>query len=408
MASLVPVVKSESAFRLSSVVDRIGSSMIRDLLDIGSRPGLISLAGGLPAAEAFPASEIAEATAQVLATEAASALQYSQTQGCPELRSWVAQRHGVAIERVTITTGSQQALDLVARVLIEPGGTAALADPGYVGAIQALRLAGAILTPIPSDDGGLVVDVLEDRLRRGERPALVYVVANFHNPTGATMADSRRTALGALADRYGFVIIDDDPYGHLRWAGAAVAPMAAYAERVVTLGSFSKILSPGLRLGYLVAPPAVTEAVVLVKQPVDLHTSTLAQQIVHKVLSRPGFLDAHLARLCRLYGHRATTLAAALDKHFGPLLHFAPPEGGLFIWGRLADPGADTLRRHAGAVDNGVAYLPGAGFGIGQTHPRCLRLSFSTAPVEDLAEGVRRLHQSLVDDPDPRPIEPAC
>lgn len=398
MTLLVSMVKSGSAFCLSSVVGRIGSSMIRDLLDLGNRPGLISLAGGLPASEAFPAAEIAEAVAEVLADDAASALQYSQTQGCPELRCWVAPRHGVGIERVTITSGSQQALDLIARVLIEPGQKAALAEPGYIGAIQALRLAGAALMAIPSDDGGLVVDALEDRLRRGERPRLVYVVANFHNPTGATMPAPRRAALGRLADHYGFVIVDDDPYGHLRWAGATVPPMASYSDRVVTLGSFSKILSPGLRVGYLVAPPAITQGVVLVKQPVDLHTSTLAQHVVAKVLGRPGFLDAHLDRLCRLYGRRAATLATALSERFGPLLDFAAPQGGLFIWGRLADAAADTVARHAAAIDNGVAYLPGAGFGIDHAHPRSLRLSFSAAPVEDLSEGVRRLHQSLVGD----------
>lgn len=390
---------SDSTYQLSSTMDRIRSSMIRDLLALADRPGLISLAGGLPAPESFPASAIAQAAGETLAKNAATALQYSATQGVTGLREWVAERHGVATDRVTITSGSQQALDLVSRAFVEPGTIAALAEPGYVGAIQALRLAGATLLAIPSDDDGLVVDELAGHLRRGRRPALVYVVTNFHNPTGATMPPPRRAALGQLAEHYGFVVVEDDPYGELRWSGSAVPAMATYSERVITLGSFSKILAPGLRVGYVIAPPPVTAAIVLLKQPVDLQTSTLAQCVVLNVVAEPGFIEAHLVRLRALYADRARILSTALTDQFGPQLRFAAPEGGLFIWARLVGSTVDTHERHAAALDHGVAYLPGAGFGIDHRHAQALRLSFSSAPVEDLPEGVRRLHTALNDAP---------
>lgn len=384
-----------SPYQLSSTMNRIRSSMIRDLLGLADRPGLISLAGGLPAPESFPTSAIAQAASEVLAMDAAAALQYSATQGVAGLREWVAARHGVTADRVTITSGSQQALDLVSRAFVEPGTVAALAEPGYVGAIQALCLAGATLLAIPSDDDGLLVDHLAGHLRRGRRPALVYVVTNFHNPTGATMPAERRAALGELAERYGFVVVEDDPYGELRWSGPAVPAMATYSEHVITLGSFSKVLAPGLRVGYVIAPPPVTTAIVLLKQSVDLQTSTLAQLVVLNVVAEPGFLDAHLVGLRALYSDRARILSTALTDRFGPRLCFVAPEGGLFIWARLVDSSVDTLARHAIALDGGVAYLPGAGFGIDGRHCQALRLSYSSAPVEDLTEGVRRLHAAL-------------
>jgi len=396
--------RSPSSYRLSGAVGRIESSMIRDLLALADRPGLISLAGGLPAPESFPVSVIAEAAVAVLTGNVGGgALQYSPTQGIAGLRAWVAGRHGVAVHRVTITSGSQQALDLVARGFVGTGDVAALADPGYVGAIQALRLAGADLLAVPSDGDGLMVDVLEDRLRRGRRPVLVYVVTNFDNPTGATMPAERRSALGGLAERYGFVVVEDDPYGELRWAGSAPPAMATYTERVITLGSFSKILAPGLRVGYVIAPPPVAEALVLLKQPVDLQTATLNQRVVLEVLSRPGFLEAHLARLRALYARRAAALATALHDHFGPGLRFTPADGGLFIWAHLVDRSVDTLEKHTAAIDNGVAYLPGAGFGIDGRHRQELRLSFSAAPADQLDEGVRRLRATLAG---PVPLRP--
>ena len=382
-------VQTDTPFALADAAGRIDSSAIRDLLHVVNRPDVISLAGGLPAAETFPAPELAAAIADILASDP-SALQYSATEGFAPLREWAGARHHAAAEQVVITHGSQQALDLVTRALVDPGDTVALADPGYVGAIQVLRLAGARLAPVPSDADGLQVDALESRLRGGERPKLVYVVANFNNPTGATLSHERRAALGELADRYGFVVVEDDPYGDLRWDGVAPPPLAAFTDRVVTLGTVSKIVCPGLRIGYAVAPPALASTLVLVKQALDLHTSTLAQQAVHRLLATPGFFAAQLQRLRPLYRDRAAALVRALHAELGERFRFHAPSGGMFVWGEFADD-IDTQQLLGRAVAGGVAFVPGQAFAVGSDHRRALRLSFVTTPSDQLEEGVRRL-----------------
>ena len=378
---------------LAAAARRIDSSAIRDLLHVIDRPDVISLAGGLPAAETFPAAPLSRAIAEILADDP-SALQYSTTEGFMPLREWVAVKHGARAEDVVITHGSQQALDLVARALVDPGATVALADPGYVGAIQVLRLAGADLLPVASDGDGFRVDLLEQRLRAGARPSLVYVVANFNNPTGATLSHERREALARLAGHYGFVIVEDDPYGDLRWRGDPVPPMTAFTDRVITLGTVSKIVCPGLRIGYAVAPPALAPALVLVKQALDLHTATLSQRAVHQLLTTPGFLAGQLDRLRPLYRDRAAALVQALRHELGDRLRFDPPSGGMFVWGEFVDD-IDTQALLPAAVAHGVAYVPGQAFAVGTDHHRCLRLSFVTTPPDQLLEGVRRLAGAL-------------
>ena len=382
-------VQLSAPIALADATRRIDSSAIRDLLHVVDRPDVISLAGGLPAAETFPTPELAAVMERILTTDP-SAVQYSPTEGIAPLREWVARRHGVEPDRVVITHGSQQALDLVARALLDPGSGVVLADPAYVGAVQVLRLAGAHLVPVAGDVDGLRVDDLEMRLRHGERPALVYVVANFDNPSGATLSAERRVALAALADRYGFVIVDDDPYGELRWRGSAPPPLASMTERVIILGTVSKVVCPGLRVGYLVAPRSVAPALVLVKQALDLHTSTLAQRAIHELVTTTGFLDAQLDRLRRVYRDRATALCNALHTEFGDQLRFQTPSGGMFVWGDFADE-IDTQRLLAAAIARGVAFVPGSAFAVAADHHRALRLSFATNAPDQLAEGVRRL-----------------
>jgi 2-aminoadipate transaminase len=382
-------------FALAAAARRITSSAIRDLLTITDRPEVISLAGGLPAPDTFPVAEIAAAIAELLSTEPARALQYSTTEGYLPLRTLVAGWHRTIADRVVITHGSQQALELVVRTLVDPGDVVALADPGYVGAIQAFRMSGASLAAIPSDGEGLVVDALGERLAGGWRPALVYVVPNFHNPPGATLPNSRRRALGALAERYGFVIVEDDPYGHLRWGGEPAAPLRSFSDRVVSLGTVSKLLSPGLRVGYAVVPAALAGPLVMLKQAADLHTSTLAQMATYRVLARPGFLEGHLQRIRPIYGQRAACLSAALTELLGDMASFHAPEGGMFIWARIDRPDIDTHRLLSTAMAHGVAYVPGRAFAIDDPHPQELRLSFASAPTHDLVEGVRRLVASL-------------
>ena len=378
----------------SLAVERAGSSAIRDLLEITEQPHVISLAGGLPRPEAFPTAAIADAAAAALAEDPLAALQYGPTEGHRPLRRHVAGRFGLGddgAEQVIITSGSQQALDLLARAMVDPGELIALADPAYVGALQAFRASGTALAAIPADRDGMRVDVLADRLARGERPRLVYVVANFDNPTGSTLSARRRIELASLADRYGFWIVDDDPYGELRWRGTAPVALREHSDRVITLGSTSKVLCPGLRVGWAVAPRDVIRSMTILKQSADLHTGSLDQQIVLRVLTRPGFLPTHLAALRTTYEAQARHLAAALDRSFGDQLAVTAPDGGMFLWAQLADPTADTQALLPRAIERGVAFVPGAAFGIDDDHRRWMRLSCATVAPDDLDRAVDRL-----------------
>ena len=384
--------------RLSRTAGRITSSAIRDLLDVASRPGVISLAGGLPAPSSFPSALLADAVAAELRADPGGALQYSTTQGEPALRSLIAAGRRTTAERVVVTHGSQQGLDLLARVLVDPGEVVALADPGYPGAIQAFALAGATLVGLERDGRGLRIDTLEGRLRAGLRPRVVYVVPEFDNPTGATLPADRRAGLVRLAHDHDFVVVADDPYRELRWQGRAVDPPFPDSDRLVTLGSFSKVLSPGLRIGYVIAPPAVVEALVLVKQAADLHTSTLAQRVTVRVLSEPDFAGRHLPHLRSIYRQRAAALDAALRATLGGRLRWSAPDGGMFVWATFDEGGratADTGRLLALALEEGVAFVPGTAFGIDGDHRRSLRLSFATGHPAELIEAVGRLSRAV-------------
>ena len=386
-------VKQGTGIRLAHAPLRVRSSAIRDLLAVAEQPGVLSLAGGLPSPECFPVDAIARATARVLADEPNAALQYAATAGFAPLRAWVAEQHDAHADDVVITHGAQQALELVVRALVDPGDTVALADPGYVGAVQALRLAGADLMGIPSDADGLRVDVLAERLAGGARPVLVYVVSQLDNPTGATLSAPRRVELARLADRYGFVIVDDDPYGALRWQGDDPAPLRSRSDRVVTLGTTSKVLCPGLRVGWAVCPPDLARPLEIMKQAVDLQTTTLTQRIAHRVLTGAGFLEPHLAALRTSYAARCAALADALDEQLGERLAFRRPPGGMFLWARL--PGVDTEPLLARAVAEGMAFVPGTAFAVDGGPSDEMRLSFATQSPDDLVEAVTRLRSAL-------------
>lgn len=388
-------VKARPSLRLSRAATGVSSSAIRDLLAITERPEVLSLAGGLPTPDAFPIDELRRATAEVLADDADGALQYATTAGFAPLRSWVADSLGapVAADDVVITHGAQQAIELVIRALVDRGDALALGDPGYVGAIQAARLAGADLLAIPVDADGLRVDVLADLLAAGARPALVYVVAQLDNPTAATLSAERRHELARLADRYGFVIVDDDPYSALRWQGEEPVALRTLSDRVVTLGTTSKVLCPGLRVGWAAGPTELVQALILLKQAVDLQTTTLTQRIAHRVLDRPGFLAPHLEQLRCTYAARCDALVASLDAHLGDRIAYERPPGGMFVWARL--PGVDTQALLPRAVDRGMAFVPGTAFSVGGAPSDAVRLSFATQSAPELDEAVRRLALAL-------------
>lgn len=368
------------------------SSVIRDLLEHAKRPGVISLAGGIPDPDLFPVEEITEATARILAADR-NALQYGLTGGETPAKAAMEPLLGRAPdpERVVVTTGSQQALDLLAKVLVDPGDAIVAGDPSYLGALQAFRANRATLVPMPVDEAGLVVDALADRLATGDgfRPAFVYVVANFQNPTGAVLSQSRRNQLVGLAEAHGFLIVEDDPYGQLRYDGVAVAPIGPDSEHVVRLRSTSKVLAPGLRVGWLEGPRWLVDAVVIAKQSADLHTSTLSQGIAAALLSDDAWFGAHIETLTSAYGARRDALCHALDETFGAKVTYRRPEGGMFVWARFPDVGTQGLL--PAALDAGVAYVPADAFTIADARPETARLSFATVDPEDFGPAIERL-----------------
>jgi len=374
---------------LSQRAQGVRSSAIRDLLKLTEQPGILSLAGGLPAPDTFPTGALA-AAAQTLLPDPATA-QYPTTEGLPALREWVAARcvADVGPDDVLVTTGSQQGLDLIVRALTDAGDTVAADSPGYLGALQVLQANGCRVLSVPVDEDGLDPAALEVLLEAGERPKLVYTCASLQNPTGTTLPAARRLHLVALAERYGFVIVEDDPYSALRWAGEQPDPMITLTDRAVWLSTFSKTLAPGLRLGWMVGPAEVLGAATRLKQSADLHTPTLSQHLAASVVSRPGWFDRHVAGLVPVYQQRAGALAAALRVELGDRATFAEPAGGMFLW--VALDGVDTDALLPRAVEQGVAFVPGSVFHVDGRGSSALRLSFATLDPPTLAEGATRL-----------------
>jgi len=393
MSAADPLPPSSRPIELSRRAQGVRSSAIRDLLKLTEQPGILSLAGGLPAPDTFPTAALAEA-AQTLLTDPGT-VQYTTTEGLPALREWVASRCVAPIDPddVVVTTGSQQGLDLVVRALTDPGDTVAADSPGYLGALQVLQANGCRVLPVPVDDEGLDPAALEAQLEAGERPRLVYTCASLQNPTGTTLPDARRRHLASLADRYGFVIVEDDPYSALRWAGEQPDAMLTLTDRAIWLSTFSKTLAPGLRLGWMGGPAPVLAAVTKLKQSADLHTATLSQHLAAAVVSRPGWFDQHLSRLVPVYEERARALAAALRAELGDRAAFAEPAGGMFLWVALG--GVDTDALLPRAIDHGVAFVPGSVFHVDGGGRHALRLSFATLDPPSLAEGAARLAAAL-------------
>ncbi|MFI2203895.1 PLP-dependent aminotransferase family protein [Streptomyces sp. NPDC020192] len=376
----------------------VGGSPVRDILAVTARPEVINFAGGLPAPELFDREGIAAAFEEVLAQSPAQALQYSTTEGEPTLRAALAARvtdRGLptAPDDLLITTGSQQALSLLATALLEPGDTVLVEDPCYLAALQVFGLAGARVVAVPGDADGVDPAALEETVRR-ERPKLLYLVPTFQNPTGRTMPAPRRAAIAAVAARAGLWIVEDDPYGELRYDGEHVpwiASLPGAEDRTVLLGSLSKVMAPGLRLGWLRAPAGLRRACAVAKQAADLHTPTLNQLAAARYL--PG-LDAHVARIREVYGARRDALLAGLPDALPAGSRWNRPEGGMFLWVRLP-PSYDTVALLPRVVEHNVAYVPGAPFYAGTPDPATLRLCFVTQTPEEIAEGLRRLERGL-------------
>ena len=386
---------------LSGRLAGVRSSPVRDILSLTERPEVISFAGGLPAPELFPAEMLAEAFASVTGpTRVARALQYSATEGVPELRTALAARsreRGVPAEAedVLVTTGSQQALALVATVMLDPGDAVLVEDPSYLAALQSFRFAGARPVPVPCDEGGLDPDALPGLIAE-HRPKFLYCIPNFQNPTGRTIDDARRTRLAEIAAEHDLWIVEDDPYGELRYSGAASRSIAGHepaAGRTVAVSSLSKVLAPGLRIGWLSAPPALRRALVIAKQAADLHTSTVDQLAAAHCLTQAD-LAAHIDRLRDAYRARRDAMLAGLPAALGPEARFSRPDGGMFLWARLGD-GQDATALLRTALQHDVAFVPGAPFYASTPDRRTLRLSFTTHSADEIALGLGRLAAAL-------------
>jgi 2-aminoadipate transaminase len=392
--------------RLARRMSQMSPSAVREILKVAERPDVLSFAGGLPAPELFPVEAIAQAHADVLAESGREALQYSTTEGYRPLREWIARRlgtHGVrsSPDQLLVTSGSQQGIDLVARALLEPNDTVVVENPTYLAALQAFASHGARPVSVPSDEHGMQVDALHAVIR-AERPRLIYIVPDFHNPKGTTLSLERRRALIGIAQRYGVPILEDDPYGELRFRGTRPPPLAALddtgaglgsgAGLVISLGTFSKTLAPGMRIGWLHGPVALVRAATVAKQAADLHTATLSQRAAAKLLETFDY-DGHLARLRETYGVRCQAMLEALEEHL-PGCRFVAPEGGLFIWAQLPR-GVQDQRLFERALRKKVAFVPGHPFFVGAPRHDCIRLNFSNRSVERIQEGMARLGQAF-------------
>ncbi|WP_377269389.1 PLP-dependent aminotransferase family protein [Peterkaempfera sp. SMS 1(5)a] len=394
-----PVAAPALAVRAATV----GASPVREILALTARPEVISFAGGLPAPELFDGAGLRAAYDRVLAEEPHRVLQYSTTEGDPALRAAVAQRlsaRGLASspDDLLITVGSQQALTLLSMALLEPGDVVLVEDPTYLAALQCFGFAGARVVPVPSDDSGIDPQALAELVVR-EQPKLLYVIPNFQNPTGRTLSAERRQAVAEVAARHGLWIVEDDPYGELRFDGEPepwIASLEAAADRTVLLGSFSKIMAPGMRLGWLRAPALLRRACVIAKQAADLHSSTVDQAAAARYLADTD-LDGHLGRVRDAYRERRDAMLAGLPGALPQGSSWNRPEGGMFLWVRLPD-GMDATALLREAVARDVAYVPGAPFFAGPADRAALRMSFTTHTPGEIDEGLKRLAGVFAED----------
>jgi 2-aminoadipate transaminase len=392
--------------RFALRTEAMSSSVIRELLKLTEDPEVISFAGGLPAPEVFPVEEVAEASRRVLAEQGPRALQYSTTEGYLPLREMLCRHMGrygiqVAPPNVLVTSGSQQALELIGKLLLDPGNRVATEAPTYLGALQAWAASQTRYVTVPIDDRGLRVDELEKALRAG--PKFLYVLPNFHNPAGTTLPLERRLRIVELASHYGVPILEDDPYGQLRFEGEHLPPLVdidsqyhgataaglPFRGGVIYLSTLSKTLAPGLRIGWVVAPTDVISKLVQVKQGADLHTSTYDQMVAHEA-ARGGFLDRHVRRIREVYGERRAAMLAALERSMPEGVTWTRPAGGLFLWATLPEP-LDSASILAEAVRAKVAFVPGRAFYPHAGGERSMRLNFSYCTPQVIEEGIRRL-----------------
>jgi 2-aminoadipate transaminase len=381
------------AWTLSQRAQKLTSSAIREILKVTERPEVISFAGGLPSPDTFPVERLRASANAVLESAPSAALQYGPTEGYMALREWIAARYSHGSLRVDpadvlVTTGSQQALDLIGKTLIDAGSRVLVETPTYLGALQAFSLFEPHFISMPSDENGPITSAMSVETLRDAR--FMYVLPNFQNPTGRRLPLSRRQELAKLAVAAGLLIVEDDPYGALSYSGDALPTLHSMCpQNVIHLGSFSKVLAPGLRVGYLIAPAPLHRKLVQAKQAADLHTPSYTQRIVYETV-KDGFLDVQIPRIRELYSQRCGVMLEAMSAYFPPGVRWLRPEGGMFIWVTLPQ-GMDSMALLDKAIAANVAFVPGAPFFANDPQVNTLRLSFVTVPPEKIRKGIETL-----------------
>lgn len=381
--------------RYARRLDHLQPSTIREILKITLQPEIISFAGGLPAPELFPVAEIDAACRRVLADEGTQALQYGPSEGYPPLRDYLVsamRARGIECrsENILVTNGSQQALDLAAKVFLDPGDAVLTESPTYLAAIQCLQSYEAKFVPVPTDDSGLIPEALPGLIAR-HRPKLLYIIPNFQNPTGRTLSAERRAEIVRIAEETGLMILEDDPYGRLRYAGQDLPPLKSLDRtgQVIYLSTFSKTIAPGLRLGWMTAEAEILKKLVIVKQAADLHTSGLDQRIAHRYLI-DNDVEEHIALIRRVYGERYGVMDRALAAGMPEGFVWTHPEGGMFLW--VSCPAClDTGALLEKALRHKVMFVPGRDFFPDGSGRSFMRLNFSNAKPERIEEGISRL-----------------
>ena len=391
------------AARFAQRSDRLRASTIREMLKVTQQPDVISFGGGLPAPELFPTAAIGEAARAVMERLGAAALQYSVTEGIPEMRTWVAERltrrfgRIFEAENVSIINGSQQGLDLLGKVFLDPGDHVVLENPSYLGAIQAFDAYQVRYLTVDTDEDGLLPESLERVLEHADPfPKFLYLVPNFQNPTGRTLSGRRRENVVRVCEHFGLPIVEDDPYGELRFEGNDLPSLITYrsAAPIIYLGTGSKIMAPGMRIAWLVIPDEeIREKIVLAKQGADLHSGTFAQYVFHEYARDEAAFDAHVHRIAQTYRHRRGVMADALAEFMPEGVRFTRPAGGMFLW--VTVPRVDTteLLRISAALK--VVFVPGVNFYPGRDVYDGMRLNFSNASEKNIRVGVERLGHAI-------------
>lgn len=387
-------------YKFSDRVPKSDTDAVGDILKVAGDPKVMSFAGGLPAPELFPVEQVKAAADKVLTEKGPAALQYGSSQGIPELRQVILKRLAIEgiqtdIDHVMVSTGSQQSIDLTGKMFLDEGDTVIVEDPTYLTAVDVFRTYGAHFVGVAMDEEGMRMDALEEALKNNPNTRLIYTVPTFQNPTGRTMTLARRKKLVALAEKYDVLVLEDNPYGAIRWAGENLPSLKSLdqSDHVIYMGTLSKIFAPGLRLGWVVAAPKLIKKYTMMKQSADLHTDSLAQYIAAEYFA-DNDINEHIAAITDLYHQREQIMVNAIDKYFPQEVKHSNPEGGMFLW--VMVPGvADSQKLFDAALKKNVAIVPGDPFFGNETIPGTFRMNYSNTPENKIENGVKLLSEAI-------------